>query len=74
MAFRATCCGLILSLMTRLLCLTGDAPLIGLQWEQSGQQANRPVLDLRRQHLKVRAGRRRMKQRQLRNAYAAAGP
>jgi hypothetical protein len=52
--------------MTRLPRLTGDAPLIGLQAQQSGQQANGPFLDVRRQRLKGRAGRRRMKQGRLR--------
>jgi len=47
--------------MMRLPSLVGDAPLIDLQAEQSGQQANRLVLDVLRQRLKVRAGRRRMK-------------
>ena len=37
-------------------------------------EANSPTLDVRRQHLKVRAGRRRMKQRRVRDSDRAAGP
>jgi hypothetical protein len=47
--------------MTRLRRLTGDARLIGLQAEQSGQQSNRFFLDVRWQPLKVRVAQRRMK-------------
>jgi len=40
--------------MTRLLRLTGDAHPVGLQAEQSGQQPDRPVLDVLRECLKSR--------------------
>jgi hypothetical protein len=47
MAFRATCCGLILSLITRLPRFTGDERLIGVPPQQSGEQSNRPFLNVR---------------------------
>jgi hypothetical protein len=54
MAFRAMCCGRILSLITRLLGFAGDARLVGLPAQQSGEQSNRPFLSVRWQRLKVR--------------------
>ena len=74
MAFRATCCGLILSLITRLPRFTGDQRLIGVPAQQSGEQSNRPFLNVRRQHLKGRAKERGMKQRRLRDSKSASGP
>jgi hypothetical protein len=47
--------------MMRLPRVTEAGRLIGVQAQQSGEQSNRPFLDLLRQHLKVRAGLRRMK-------------
>jgi hypothetical protein len=60
--------------MTRLRRLTGDARLIGLQAEQSGQQSNRFFLDVRWQPLKVRVAQRRMKQSRLRDSWSTSGP
>jgi hypothetical protein len=54
--------------MTPLPRFTGDERLIGLPAKQSGEQSNHPFLDLLRQHLKLRAGRRRMKQGRLRDS------
>jgi len=48
MAFRATCCGRILSLITDLPRFTGNERLIGLPAKQSGEQSNRPFLNVRR--------------------------
>jgi hypothetical protein len=69
MALRATCCGRILSLITRLPHFTGDERLIGLTAKQSGEQSNRPFLDVRRQSLKVRVQWRRMKEGRLRTRH-----
>jgi hypothetical protein len=74
MAFRATCCGRILSLITRLPRFTGDERLIGVPAQQAGEQSNRPFLNVRRQPLKVRASRRGVKQRRLRDSASASGP
>src|SRR5712664_325935 len=74
MALRATCCGRILSLITRLPRFTGDERLIGLPAKQPGEQSNRPFLNVRRQHLKVRAEWRGMKEGRLRDSESAAGP
>jgi hypothetical protein len=41
--------------MTRLPRGVGDAPLVDVETEQSGQQSNRLVLDVLRERLKVRA-------------------
>ncbi|HEV2986550.1 MAG TPA: hypothetical protein VGX46_19275 [Vicinamibacterales bacterium] len=38
--------------MTRLPRGVGDAPLVGVETEQSGQQSNRLVLDVLRERLK----------------------
>jgi hypothetical protein len=54
--------------MTPLPRFTGDERLIGLPAKQSGEQSNRPFLNVRRQQLKLRAGRRRMKQGRLRDS------
>jgi hypothetical protein len=44
-----------LSLITRLPRFTGDEQLIGVPAQQSGEQANRPFLNVWRQRLKARA-------------------
>jgi hypothetical protein len=54
--------------MTHLPRLTGDERLIGLLVQQSGEESNRSCLDVRRQRLKMRAGRRRMKEGRLRDS------
>src|SRR5688500_9353877 len=74
MAFRATCYGRLLSLITCLPRFPGDERLIGLPAKQSGEQSNRPFLNVRGQQLKVRTGWRGMKQRRLRDSESAFGP
>src|SRR3989442_9579970 len=74
MALRATCCGRILSLITRLPRFTGDERLIGLSAKQPGEQSNRPFLNVRRQHLKVRAEWRGGKKGRLGDTGPAGGP
>src|SRR5713226_510169 len=67
-AFRARCCGLILSLITRLLRLAGGEGLVDVQPKQPRQQPDRLLLDLGWQRLKRRTRGWGMKQRGLRES------
>src|SRR5436305_15303814 len=74
MAFRARCCGLILSLIVRLPRKLGADDAVDVPAQQPRQQPDRLLLDLGRQRLKRRTRGGGTKQRELRESRWAHGP